>query len=133
MSHARKCWKTNLGLHASLYCPLLDATIVTMLCDKNSETVHGKPALDVCTTKNCSLFLDYPVSMTMTEVPTKTFTFKCTRPLKQRQAHANPLRAMMVQRNLAYIHLPPPRMRGVMTGKDELYNDIRSYFEVKGV
>jgi len=71
--------------------------------------------------------------MAMTEGPTKTFTFECTRPVEQRQPRANPLRAMTVQRNLAYTHLPPPRMRGAMTGKDELYNDIRSYLEVKVV
>jgi hypothetical protein len=63
-----------LGLHAAQYCPLPDSTIVTMVCVKSIEYVHGKPAADVGSTHDCSVFFYYPVSMVVYEVPTKRFT-----------------------------------------------------------
>ena len=39
-----------LGLHAAQYCLLPDSTIVTMVCVKSIESVHGKPAADVGST-----------------------------------------------------------------------------------
>ena len=66
-----------LVLHASGYSPLPDSTSVSMFCLKISDTVQGKPASDVGATQDCSIFLDYPISLAISEVPTKRFTFRC--------------------------------------------------------
>jgi hypothetical protein len=129
----KKMLEDYMGLHASLYCPLPDSTIVTMLCMKSIETVHGKPTSDVSATQDCTVFFDYPISIPMSKVPTKRFTFKCTRLVEDRRPRQNPLLAMMVRRNVETAHLLPPRERGFMTGRDVFYNDLRKYLEDKGV
>jgi hypothetical protein len=49
-----------LRLHASDYYPLLDATVVTMLCMKTTDSSdRDKPFQD------CTVFLDYPVTLAM--------------------------------------------------------------------
>ena len=52
-----------MGLRAPEYCPLLDSTTVIMVCVKISDTVLGKPASDVGSRQDCSIFLYYPISM----------------------------------------------------------------------
>jgi hypothetical protein len=76
-----------------------------------------------------TVFLDYPVTLAMSEVPTKRFTFKCHRLVEDRQSRQDLVVAMMVQRNSGDLHVPPVRARLVMTGKDNLYNDIRKYLQ----
>jgi hypothetical protein len=66
-----------LQMYAPDYYPLPDDVKVTLLCTKISDTIQGRPTSDVGTLQDCSVFLDFPVSMPMSEVPTKRFLFKC--------------------------------------------------------
>ena len=45
-----------------------------MLCVKRYDIIHGMPGFDAGSIQDCSVFLDFPVSMAMSEVPTKRFT-----------------------------------------------------------
>jgi hypothetical protein len=86
-----------LQLHASDYHPLPATTVVTMFCQKTSGS----------TIQDCSLFLDYPVTLAMSEVLTKRFTFKCCRPAEDRPIHQDQVMAMMSHRNSADLSVPP--------------------------
>ena len=86
-----------LGLHAAQYCPLPDSTIVTMVCVKSIESVHGRPAADIGSTHDCSVFFYYHVSMARSEVPTMQFTFKCVRVVEHRQPRRDPIVIMMAR------------------------------------
>ena len=80
--------------------------------------------------KDCSIFLDYHVTFAMSEVPTKRFTFKCFRPIKQQRPHINPIVIMMARRSFQCVHLHEPRARGIMTARDTLlYNDFTNYLK----
>jgi hypothetical protein len=123
-----------LAKHASDYSPLSESTNVVMMCVKNYDVIHDMPASDVGSIQDCSMFLDFSVSMAMSEVPTKRFNFKCSRPIEARppcQDHI--IVVMMAQRNNGCLHLPSVRTRVVMTGKDVLYNDFRKYLKNRGV
>jgi hypothetical protein len=104
-----------------------------MLCAKNIETVHVKSASNVCATQEGSVFLDYLVSMSMSEVLTKRFALKCTHLFEHRQPHPNPLLAKMVRWSAEHTHLPPFRERGVMIEREELYNDLMNYLQDKSL
>ena len=106
-----------LGLHAAKYCPLPDSTIVTMVCVKSIESVHGKPAADVGSTHDWSVFLNYHGWMAMSYVPTKRFTFKCVRVVEHRQPRRDPIVIMMARHNTGNIHFPPCRAWSLMNGK----------------
>ena len=95
--------------HAAEYSPLLVATNVVLMCVKISDTVQGMPAADVGSLQECSVFLDYLVDMAMTEVPTKRFMFRCSRPIEERRPRQDPIIVMMAQRSSWFVHLPPLR------------------------
>ena len=78
------------------------------------------------------LFFYFPVSIAMSEVPTKRFTFKCFRPVEDQRPHRDPIVIMMARQATGYIHLPPPRDRSVMTARDILYNDLRKFLQDNG-
>ncbi len=118
-----------LNQHASEYCPLPDSTVVNMVCVKLGESLQTRLACDVGGNIDVSVFPDHIVSMVMAEVPTKRFLFKCVRPVEDRRPRQDPIDIMMAQRSLGYVHLPPIRVRSVMTGRDVLYNDVRKYLE----
>jgi hypothetical protein len=77
-----------LQMHALDYYPLSDDVKVALMCIKISDTVQGRPTSDVGSLHDCSLFLDFPVSMSMSEVPTKRFLFKCFRSVETRRPRA---------------------------------------------
>ena len=65
-----------LRTHAADYHPLPNSTKLNMMCCKLNNTNAREL---------CSVFLNYPVIMAMTEiVPTKSFTFKCARSVCRR-------------------------------------------------
>jgi len=103
--------------HASNYSPLPESTNVVMMCVKNYNMIHGMPASDAGSIQYCSVLIDFPVSMAMSEVPTKRFTFKCSRPIEARPPRQDPIVVMMAQRNIGCLHLHPVRTRCVVTGK----------------
>jgi len=106
-----------LRTHAADYHPLPNSTTVNMMCCKLNDTVA----------RECSVCLDFPVIMAMTEIPTKTFTFKCFRRVEDRRPRVNAIAAMMATWDTGNIHLPPVRARFVMNARDDLYNDLRQY------
>ena len=68
--------------HAVEYYPLLDPTIVILMCVKINNSAQRKPASDVGSLQACSVFIEFLVSLlAMREVSTKRFTFKCTPPV----------------------------------------------------
>ena len=68
--------------HAAEYYPLLDPTIVILMCVKISNSAQRKLASDVGSLQTCSVFIEFLVSLlAMREVSTKRFTFKCTPPV----------------------------------------------------
>jgi len=103
-----------------------------MMCVKICETVHGKSASYVCSPQNCSVFMDFPVSMAMSSVSTKRFNFKCSRPVEARPPRTYPIVVMVALRNNGCLHLPPVRTRSDMTWKDILYNEFRKYLQDHG-
>jgi hypothetical protein len=119
--------------HASYYSPLPESTNVVMMCAKNFDMIHSISASDVGTIQDCTVLLDFPVSMAMSKVPTKRFTFECIRPIEARPPRQNLVVVMMTQMNFGCLHLPPVRTsRIVITGKDVLYNDFRKYLKDRG-
>ncbi len=59
-----------LQTKASEYSPLHDNTQVELKCTtKFSETVQGRPASDVGYVLDCTMFLDFLISVAMTKVP----------------------------------------------------------------
>ena len=114
----------SLSLRAPEQCPLLDSTTSIMFCVKISDTVQGKPASDVGSCQDCHVFLNYPISMAMSEVPTTRFTFKCSRLVEDRQPGQDPSVAMMARNLPGYKYLPPVRARGTMTVNNIMYKDF---------
>ena len=102
--------------------------MLLLLLQVLADTVHGKSASDAITLRDNTVFLDFPVSMAMTEMPTGKFTFICTRPVEDRRPLFTGSFAVMMSRSTSlFVHLPPPRARYVMTARDVLYNDLRDY------
>jgi len=85
-----------------------------MKCVKNFGMIHGMYAFDVGSIQACTAFLDFPVSMAMSEVYTKRFTFKCIRPIQARPPRQYHMVVVMAQRNYGCLHLPPVRTRIVV-------------------
>ncbi len=52
-----------LRLHASDYYPLPATTVVTWFCLHIGDTIQGKHANDVGYMQDCTVFLDYPVTL----------------------------------------------------------------------
>jgi len=96
-----------------------------MQCTKLSDNVQGRTTTDVGVVRNCSVFLDFPMLMTITEVPTKHFLFKCERPVEQRRPRGNAFNVILESQNTRNYHLPPTRVRSEMNAHDTLYNDLR--------
>jgi len=119
--------------HAPQLFPLPPSTTVVLMCDKindaSQSTRHGH---DTGAPKDCSVFLDYHVSFAMAEVPTKRFTFKCFRPIEHQRYRVNPIVVMLARQSSQCI-LPDPRVRAVMTARDILYNDFRTYLKEQEV
>jgi hypothetical protein len=87
--------------------PLPASTTVVLMCENMSDTVIARHVYDFGSSKDCSIFVDYHVTMAMAEVPTKRFIYKCSRPI---EAHQRPRQdlivVMMAQRATGNIHLP---------------------------
>ena len=57
------------------------------MCDAR---LHGdRPACDVGRVQDCTVFLSFPVTLAIAEVPTKKFSFYCTRPVETRPPPTN--------------------------------------------
>ncbi len=69
-----------LSTHAPNYSTLPGNGKVVLLCSKISDNVQRRSAADVGVDKDCSSFLDFPLTVPLAEVPTKRFTFKCFQP-----------------------------------------------------
>jgi hypothetical protein len=116
------------------FCPLPDRTKVIMNCIKMCDTSHGRPASDVGLNQDCSVFLNFPVRLTMEEVPTKRFSFTCTRHVPDVPTRAtNAMVTMMAMVSSGPIHLPSKRSCRKMTSKDILYDDFIDYMKKEGV
>jgi hypothetical protein len=50
-----------------------------------ADTFKGRTASDVVTLRDCTILIDFPVSMAMTEMPTKKFTFRFIHPVEDRR------------------------------------------------
>ena len=84
-----------LQRHASECFPLPASTTVVIMCEKMSDKGIARHVHDFGSSKDCSIFLDYPVTMAMTEVPTKRFTYKCSRPIEAQHPSQDPIVVMM--------------------------------------
>jgi hypothetical protein len=71
--------RAYLKKHSLDNCPLPDSTKVIMRCTKQSDTIQGRAASYVGDVQDCSIFLDFPVYMAISQVPTKHFLFMCER------------------------------------------------------
>jgi len=119
--------------HALDSFPLPDYAKVTMHCTKLSTTVQVRSASDVGVVRDCSVFLDFPVMMTMNEIPTKHFLFKCERPDETCRPRVNAFTDILESRNSENILLPPQRVKSVMNGQDVLYNDLQHCLKDHGL
>ena len=82
------CWRLSWKRRPHSLCPLPDNTKVVMNCiNKMRDTSHGRLASDVGLNHDCSVSLNFPVTLTMEEVPTKRFSFTCTRLVHTRWAY----------------------------------------------
>jgi len=79
------------------------------------------------------MFIDFPVSLAMREVPTKRFTFKCTRHVKNCRPRQDPIVIMMTREVAGCRHLTIPRQRSTMIARDVLHNDLRTYLQDKRI
>ena len=105
-----------------------------MVCDKLGDTLQARSTYDVGSLKYCIYFLDYPVAMTMTEVPTKRLAFKCSRQSEDQRPRRVLIVFMMAQRAFDFAHQPSaPRACFVMNAKDIICNDIIQYLNDNGV
>ncbi len=70
---------------------------VVLRCVKMCDArLHGgRHASDVGLIQDCTLFLSFPVTLAITEVPTKKFSFYCTRPMEARPQPTNIMVFMM--------------------------------------
>jgi hypothetical protein len=126
------CIGIFLATYAPDYSPLPDNNKDSLFCPKLSDTVQGKSATDVGVIKDCSAFLDFPISVPLTEVPTKLFVFKCYRPVEERRPRVDPVVILMATQSKRSEHLPPVRERYMMHGKDIVYKDLRQYLQGQG-
>jgi hypothetical protein len=108
---------------------------VALRCIKMIDArLHGgRPASDVGLRQDCTVFLSFPVLLAIAEVPTKKFSFSCTRHVEARPPPTNVVVVMMMQSVSGNTHLPCARAYQKMTGKDVLYNDLRIYLKEQGV
>ena len=95
-----------LPSHAPDYSPLPGDCKVILLCTKISETLQGRSAADVGVDKVCSAFLDFLVSIPLTEVPTMRLIFKCFRQVQERRPRVDVVVALMSSRSTTNDHLP---------------------------
>jgi hypothetical protein len=110
------------------------STVVLRCVKMNDARLHGgRPAADVGLVQDCTVFLTYPVTLAIVEVPTKKFSFYCTRPEEARPPPTNAMVFMMANAVSGNTHLPCARAFRKMTGKDDLYNDLRDYLKEQGV
>ena len=95
------------------------STTVVLMCDKIRDTHQTiRYSHDIHAVEDCIVFLDYHVTMAMSEVPTKRFAFKCSHPVKQQRCRVNHVIAVMARQSSEFIHLPEPRDRVIMTARD---------------
>jgi hypothetical protein len=80
----------------------------------------GRHAADVGLVQDCTVFLSVLVTLAIAEVPTKNFSFYCTRLVKARPPLTNVMVFMMARSAFAEAHLPRAREFRKMTGKDML-------------
>jgi hypothetical protein len=110
-----------------------DSTVVLRCVKMVDARLHGgRPATDVGHVQDCTVCLSFPVTLAITEVPTKKFSFYCTRHVEARPPPINAMVIMMMQPDSRNMHLPCARAYRKMTGKDSLYNDFRDYLKEKG-
>ena len=95
------------------------------MCD--ARLYGGHPTADIGLIQDCFVFFSFPVTITMAKVPTKTFSFVCTRHVEARPPPSNPMVFTMAHFLSAHLHLPRAREYRKMTGKDILFNDLRDY------
>ncbi len=74
-STCKQILDTYLRTLVADYHPLPSSTPVNMMCCKLNDTFA----------RECFLFLDYPMILTMPEIPTKSFTLKCARCVEDRR------------------------------------------------
>ena len=84
------------------------STIVLRCVKMNDARLHGgRPTVDVDRVKDCTVFLTYPVTLAIVEVPTKKFSFYCTR---REEARPPPLNAMVfMMANVVSVNSSPLR------------------------
>ena len=100
----------------------------------SDDRLHvGRPTADVGLIKNCTVFLTYPVTLAIAEMPTKKFAFYCTRPVEAHPPPSNAMVLLMTNAVSGNNHLPCARAYRKMTRKDVLYNDFRDYMREQGV
>jgi hypothetical protein len=121
--------------HGDASIALPEGSTIVLRCVKmNDVRLHGgRPAADVGLIQDCTVFLTYPVNLAIVEVPTKKFSFYCTRPEEARPPLSNAMVVMMTNAFSGNTHLPCARAFRKMTGKDVLYNDFRDYLKQEGV
>jgi hypothetical protein len=115
--------RAYLQTHSPDNCPLPDYAKVSMQCSIQSDTIQGRAASDVGIVRDCSVFLDLLVFMTISEVPTKHFLFKFERSVEQRRHRVNAFNVILESQNARNNHLFPMRAKRVMNVQDNLYND----------
>ena len=85
-----------------------------MQCTKQSDTIQGRTASDVGVVRDYSVFLDLPVFMAMSKVPTKHFLFMCEWAIEQRRPLVNAFTAILESQNTGNSLLPLTRAISVM-------------------
>jgi hypothetical protein len=110
-------------------------SIDVLQCVKMVDAHHGgRPSSDVGDIQDCFIvFLSFPTTLAIAEVPTKKFSCVGTRPATVRPPPRTDMVALMVQAASANIHLPPIRAYRKMNGKNILFNDFRDYLKNQGV
>jgi hypothetical protein len=98
---------TTRYMHAPNYSPLPNSTNAILTCPILTYSLYARTAGDVISFRDVSAFLDLRVSMDVAEVPTKRFTFRCSRPTENRRPIRDPLIVSMMSRWAeGYIYLP---------------------------
>ena len=109
---------------------------VKMILSTNDRLHGGRLAADVGLIKDRTVFLTYPVTLAIAEVPTKKFSFYCTHHVGGLEALPPPSNALVFLMTSAVSHntqLPCARLYRKMTRKDTLYDDFRGYLREQGV
>ena len=122
-----------LQTHSPDNCPLPDSSKVVLQCTKLSDTIQGRAAADVGVARDCWVFLDFPVLLAITKIPTKHFLFKCERAVEQRRPRVNAFTVILESQNTGNSHLPPVRAKSIMNAQDNSYNDLRQFLKDHGV